>query len=144
MNRLIIIGNGFDLAHGIKTSFNDFITEYFCEAINAFYNYVEYEDPLLKINFVDPNKHLDGKPNPVNKETVYIDIEKIKNSKYINFEFKSLLLQNVYNKTSQLQWVDVEMEFFNVLVDTKNNKKLKGVKKLNNELEYLKKDSLNI
>lgn len=27
MNRLIIIGNGFDLAHGLKTSYMDFINE---------------------------------------------------------------------------------------------------------------------
>ena len=25
MNRLVIIGNGFDLAHGLKTSYNDFL-----------------------------------------------------------------------------------------------------------------------
>ena len=29
MNRLILIGNGFDLAHGFKTSFKDFIDAYF-------------------------------------------------------------------------------------------------------------------
>ena len=28
MNRLIIIGNGFDLAHGLKTSYHDFILYY--------------------------------------------------------------------------------------------------------------------
>ncbi|MGI4750703.1 MAG: AbiH family protein [Janthinobacterium lividum] len=28
MNRLILIGNGFDLAHGMKTSYNDFILWY--------------------------------------------------------------------------------------------------------------------
>ena len=29
MNRLIIVGNGFDLAHGVKTSYKDFIEWYF-------------------------------------------------------------------------------------------------------------------
>lgn len=28
MNRLVIIGNGFDLAHGLKTSYKDFINWY--------------------------------------------------------------------------------------------------------------------
>ena len=28
MNRLIIIGNGFDMAHGLKTSYMDFINWY--------------------------------------------------------------------------------------------------------------------
>ncbi|MDR3262512.1 MAG: bacteriophage abortive infection AbiH family protein [Tannerella sp.] len=29
MQNLIIIGNGFDLAHGLKTSYNDFIEDLF-------------------------------------------------------------------------------------------------------------------
>ncbi|MBK8620257.1 MAG: hypothetical protein IPN79_00480 [Saprospiraceae bacterium] len=29
MNRLILVGNGFDLAHGMKTSYADFILWYF-------------------------------------------------------------------------------------------------------------------
>ena len=28
MNRLIVIGNGFDLAHGLKTSYHEFILLY--------------------------------------------------------------------------------------------------------------------
>ena len=28
MNRLVIIGNGFDIAHGLKTSYMDFINWY--------------------------------------------------------------------------------------------------------------------
>lgn len=28
MNRIILIGNGFDLAHGLKTKYNDFIDNY--------------------------------------------------------------------------------------------------------------------
>ena len=28
MNRIIIVGNGFDLAHGLKTSYKDFISWY--------------------------------------------------------------------------------------------------------------------
>nr|WP_081927679.1 AbiH family protein [Nonlabens ulvanivorans] len=32
MNRIVLIGNGFDLAHGMKTSYNDFI-EYLWEDI---------------------------------------------------------------------------------------------------------------
>lgn len=31
MNRLIIIGNGFDLAHGLKTSYHDFILDFLKE-----------------------------------------------------------------------------------------------------------------
>ena len=33
MNRLIIVGNGFDLAHGLKTSYADFIDWYFKKVV---------------------------------------------------------------------------------------------------------------
>ena len=33
MNRIIIVGNGFDLAHGVKTSYKDFIEWYFGKVI---------------------------------------------------------------------------------------------------------------
>ena len=36
MNRLVIIGNGFDMAHGLKTSYMDFINWYWNKRIDAF------------------------------------------------------------------------------------------------------------
>ena len=35
MNRLVIIGNGFDIAHGLKTSYSDFINWYWEKRLNA-------------------------------------------------------------------------------------------------------------
>ena len=35
MNRLVIIGNGFDMAHGLKTSYMDFINWYWERRLNA-------------------------------------------------------------------------------------------------------------
>ena len=35
MNRLVIIGNGFDMAHGLKTSYKDFINWYWEQRLNA-------------------------------------------------------------------------------------------------------------
>lgn len=36
MNRLVIIGNGFDMAHGFKTSYVDFINWYWDQRVYAF------------------------------------------------------------------------------------------------------------
>ena len=36
MNRLVIIGNGFDMAHGLKTSYMDFINWYWDCRVNSF------------------------------------------------------------------------------------------------------------
>lgn len=38
-NLIIVLGNGFDLAHGHKTSYNDFSDYYFSEIIQNIYNY---------------------------------------------------------------------------------------------------------
>ncbi len=45
MNRLIIIGNGFDLAHGLPTSYRDFIEDYWA-CITSF----NHEDEFIKLN----------------------------------------------------------------------------------------------
>ncbi|MBK9736892.1 MAG: hypothetical protein IPO92_18815 [Saprospiraceae bacterium] len=49
INRLILIGNGFDLAHGMKTSYADFILWYFQKCWeDAFENYnYDNERPLF-------------------------------------------------------------------------------------------------
>jgi hypothetical protein len=35
MNRLVIIGNGFDLAHGLPTSYRDFIDDFWKNLENS-------------------------------------------------------------------------------------------------------------
>ena len=38
MNRIIIIGNGFDLAHNLKTRYKDFINDYWATAEEGVYD----------------------------------------------------------------------------------------------------------
>ncbi|MDH7459840.1 AbiH family protein [Chitinophagaceae bacterium 26-R-25] len=46
MNRLVIIGNGFDLAHGMKTSYHDFIFSYIKTIFKIAEEEGRYEDAL--------------------------------------------------------------------------------------------------
>ena len=50
MNRLVIIGNGFDLAHGLPTSYKDFIDDYWKNAIQELYDNNKYSDSLFTSN----------------------------------------------------------------------------------------------
>lgn len=50
INRLIIIGNGFDLAHGMKTKYKDFINGYLRQRIESF-DGENSEDLLIKIKY---------------------------------------------------------------------------------------------
>ena len=38
MNRIVLIGNGFDLAHGLKTRYEDFIDWYWDYRVDGFIN----------------------------------------------------------------------------------------------------------
>lgn len=51
MNRIILIGNGFDLAHGMKTSYKDFILSYLRYSFGNMLENKVFEDKLLKIYF---------------------------------------------------------------------------------------------
>ena len=126
MNRLIILGNGFDIAHGMKTSVNDFITDYFCNAVKYFLKNHSYSDILLTINYLDTSPAAKRK-HKVSKESVYKITESLITSNEIDFKFNSLLLSRIYSATSKLKWLDIEVKFFDVLLFRKNRPSRKGV-----------------
>jgi hypothetical protein len=74
MNRLIIIGNGFDLAHGLKTDYNSFIVWYlkkcFAKALNGNSGSYEYNDKLIGII---RKSGLNLIPHPYNSIDNFID-----------------------------------------------------------------------
>jgi len=49
MNRLVLIGNGFDLAHGLKTRYNDFIVWYMTRFFEIADRDGEHKDVLVEI-----------------------------------------------------------------------------------------------
>ncbi|MGS0525425.1 hypothetical protein ACU8V7_09760 [Zobellia nedashkovskayae] len=110
--------------------------------MNSFYDNGSYSDILLEINFKNDLHCFEPKPKPETIETIYAVTEKLNKASHINFKFHSLLLSKIYSKTSILKWVDIEMEFFNVLLATKHANKVTkngdGIKKVNDQLEYLK------
>ena len=53
MKRLVLVGNGFDLSHGYKTSYSDFIQYYLCNALNYFISGNCHDDKLLRIGSED-------------------------------------------------------------------------------------------
>ncbi|MRT93301.1 AbiH family protein [Ancylomarina sp. 16SWW S1-10-2] len=136
MNRLIIIGNGFDLAHGMKTSFKDFMIDYYNKAVNTFIEKNEYKDDLLEITFQQDNDYCSDKRLIKFEETFEI-LEGFQNRE----EFKvtqSVLLKRIKSKMQSSNWVDIEMEYFNLLEASTHINSHIDLKKLNNELDSLK------
>jgi hypothetical protein len=142
MNRLIILGNGFDLAHGIKTSYHDFILSYLANFINLFYTHGNIEDELLSIKFKEHYTHFSDKPNLINAEMALSTLDNLKKHRNIDVKINSLLFDRSLSKITTMNWVDLEIEYFNVLLATKHGSKdynqLEAIQKVNSQLTFLK------
>lgn len=156
MNRLIIIGNGFDLAHGIKTSYQDFILDYFktclikclesgsyklsgssLQRIGGYYN-----DELIEIKLINKYSNI----NYIEQLKSIISIKELVNF-CAKYEFKLFyrfeLLQDTIEDYCQLNWVDLEDRYFDLLVKYSDKAtKLysrEQIKLINDKFEILKK-----
>lgn len=153
MNRLIIVGNGFDLAHGLPTGYCDFIDWYWRGVFNSFknpYQYTfNYEDKLIKFNidifnlpvqivegFKTINNHLEYIEFVQSCSKLNIDTESFD---YIDFT-KNPFFQIINNQRHIQNWVDIENEYYRLLKDClKEENDNSRVKKLNEEFEQVKK-----
>ncbi|MCK3683358.1 AbiH family protein [Maribellus sp. YY47] len=157
-NRLILIGNGFDLLHGLKTRYSDFVKDYLTYSINSFFINSYYSDELIEISYTDSYK-----PTPLpsyNLENIFDFFEdfkpRVNNLVKVNFKIKSTFFSLIY-KSLNLGWVDIEKIYYSRLIDLykiigndrkQNENVLSMVKRLNADLnvirellrEYLKKE----
>lgn len=135
MNRIIIVGNGFDLAHGVKTSYKDFIEWYFGKVIESLRkNFFSYKDDLLEIK--TRYDAIDMFTYTYNAKS---NLEIIKKMKDIGNEFTfkfSPLLERIIKDVENKGWVDIETDYYELL---KEVDKRGDVKQLNEELSYIEK-----
>jgi hypothetical protein len=140
LNKVVLVGNGFDLAHKLKTSYKNFLDWYVCKSFNGFCIERSYSDPLFELK----NKH-SGYFNTFNKppETFedvlnLIATDDLQRISYGSDFFKQLLLSFKSNN-----WVDIERYYFNQLKEYFTNpniapqRKKEIVIKLNNDFDYL-------
>ncbi len=109
INRLILVGNGFDLAHGLETSYKHFIENYLCNAINVFIKGGCHDDKLIYIGSESSRAGL----SPITTSKVREVIISLERQKI--FIFKSLFFKKIFNTTSINNWVDIENEYFDFL-----------------------------
>jgi hypothetical protein len=146
MNRIIIVGNGFDLAHGVKTSYKDFIEWYFGKVVEKLKRDYYYKDDLLEIKTRYKKIVMSFYPCNAIDMSTYIDnaksnLEIIKKMKDIGKEFTfkfSPLLERIIKDVENKGWVDIETDYYELLKDYALNKR-GDVKQLNEELSYIEK-----
>lgn len=109
MNDLYLIGNGFDLAHGLKTSYNDFLLWYLNDFFKSASGKDHYEDDLLKI---------DRRGLPFILPSDFSSVKDISQKlKDLNYKFKAKhdFLEGIIANYRDYKWVDIEYEYFEYL-----------------------------
>lgn len=150
MNRIVLIGNGFDLAHGLKTSYKDLIKWY-------------WEQWKLRLLSSDKKNESDGLCSFKLKDSVGLhgwylvwgnhytrpniqipwkemDLVAIaKNDKDLcDFEYNSSFFQQINQSIETKGWVDIENEYYKLLEHFSiENYSEEEIRKLNNQLRYL-------
>lgn len=147
MNRIILIGNGFDLAHGLKTSYADFIDWYWKEWGRLLLNSLNFseEDGLCRFEL---NYHVsriwsgivwdcrsEGYLSALEPFDGHVVVDYIKSHpEKCSFSYESPLLEELCKQLEERNWVDIENVFFKHLSND-----LESPEKVNAELAVIKK-----
>jgi hypothetical protein len=140
MNRIILIGNGFDLAHGLKTSYKHFL-EWFKrnKIVNNPNDYFEY----VQLSKTDPYFGTDKPLASSFFKYHYGNFNNLDNfishdgeSKFV---YKAKFFETLIQKTTLQNWVDIEEEYYIALNQCLSKKNEGEVGKLNNALLVIQK-----
>ena len=137
INKLIIIGNGFDLAHGLQTSYKDFLDWYMCKAFNEFCSKRVYTDPLIEIQNKYASTFSTFKTIPKTCDDV---LNLLSSNQHQSLSCNSNFLNKILNSFQNKNWVDIERYYFLFLkgyFSNRNLERTKVVGNLNRELDFL-------
>lgn len=150
MNRLVIIGNGFDLAHGLPTGYCDFINDYWLDVIKTINSNEahKFEDKLFKasIPFLEQSLSLYNNWQTIKDYEGLITFFNQYNKHFYDassFLFQNELFRIICNQRSTANWVDIENVYYEILRSmTTNQRKYSyhhNIHQLNREFEEIKK-----
>lgn len=147
MNRVVIIGNGFDLAHGLPTRYSDFINWYW-KGWNKRLKYgktriEEDEFYSFRLNnivqlagwYLVWNWQFNIHPSLKTDSIDYVNIAK-NDSSFCTYKEKSSFFSDICKSSKDKQWVDIETEYYNHVLSPI---KIGTIKDLNDQFEIVKR-----
>ena len=143
MNRIIIIGNGFDLAHGLPTSYKIFIKWYIDKRVNNLstcHSNVN-SDELCKFRISEHTWHsyIFSNYGPLWNEILRESLFKTIKGHPEYFQYnQSRFLEAITKCIEKNNWVDIEKEYYNLLSKDFESSDNESIEQLNRELECLK------
>ncbi len=140
VNRLIIIGNGFDIAHGLKSRFKDFIYNYLLNLIKQVITGGQYDDPLISITTTAQFPDAEQIISKSSLEDAFnLFINNLSRNPNIKIKWKSGFFNSLFLEIERKNWIDIEIRYFLHLKQrVKNSNRNDAVDALNSEFEYLK------
>lgn len=141
MNRIIVIGNGFDKAHGLATGYRDFIDSYWTRVFNHIFepykrriaeqyrvinDPVPYEDEFVLFEVFRDKQHgatalLKSQSGSSTYDEVRGFITALNDSNNKNYNgsvrltFKNKFFEHISGQCSLVNWVDIENEYYGQL-----------------------------
>lgn len=140
MNRFVLIGNGFDLAHGFATGYGNFLYNYFIKHLkiaNENENLIS-EDELVQVLFikklriVDKNLHetIDSFDGLLESEFIDWGVNNkagvSSKSFHVIIKYKSDFFKELIKESN---WTDIEKSYFDCLIQTFENSKTSKILK---------------
>ena len=144
MNRIIIIGNGFDLAHQLATRYEDFINWYWEDRgsylVGSFSNHID--DGLCSFKLKEEvglagwyyiwGWHYRISPRDYSLRDL-VEVAKT-DTKVCEFTVHSIFFTEICKSIEEKGWVDIEAEYYRML----NSVYLSSPEKLNNEFAIVR------
>ena len=155
MNRILLIGNGFDLAHDLKTRYKDFIDDFWeLKANTVLEKYIEnakpssYQTYNINFSYIDADIEIREDrikynftftPSTVKRgyEFFLYILSSFCLGKTSSFLVKNKFLEQITQK-SMSNWVDIEVEYYSELKKRLKNEKEGSIEQLNIEFQQIK------
>ncbi len=118
--KIIIVGNGFDVANGYPTRYSDFIDSI-------------YDDLRNNIGI---NSDVNG--NPFYKNQIALTYDSYRTLKLDSSNGKHLFLAEIFKEYENKLWVDIETMYYKALLKHSTNQDNKEIYIINEDLEILK------
>ena len=151
MNRIVLIGNGFDVAHGLNTKYEHFIDWYWDQRLHSivFEKSAESKDILCSLKIL-PNSEIKSW-DLLSFNNSYFKTPtnewKLSGKEFINelkdnpkvFEISySPFFENICKSIETKKWVDIENEYYRLLTEyALDNYSEENILSLNKQLHYL-------
>ena len=145
MNKLFIIGNGFDLAHGLKTKYSDFLLWYLNEKLKQSISGNCPDDGISTLHTIAnfPKDRFESIDDFLNMKPPYLEKRSIHN-----------FFEEILRNHRDPNWIDIEYTYYQFLKDyyrtiERQHANLRGfnigleAKKLNDCLDNIKKQLNN-